>query len=130
MLRFALVLLAVTGCTRRQADFAWFAANVAVAVAEASAEASAENAPVAVSAPNPDHDRGPTQADLQRAYQVAMELTQIAQVDARNGNCDAVVRTSKHVRVIDPYVFTNVFLRDVEIQRCLAISEPVATAPQ
>jgi hypothetical protein len=51
-----------------------------------------------------------------------MELTQIAQTDARNNNCDAVVRTSNHVRVIDPGVFANVFLRDVEIQHCLALA--------
>jgi hypothetical protein len=122
MLRFALVLVVVTGCTRRQQDFAWFAANVAVAVAEASNAASAESQPVAVAAPNPDDAPGPTPADLERARNVALELTGIAIEDARKGNCDAVVRTSNHVRVIDPTIFANVFLRDYGIQQCLAIA--------
>jgi hypothetical protein len=123
MLRFALVaVVVVTGCTRRQQDFAWFAVNVAAAVADASSAATAEHPSVAVRAPDPDDDPGPTQADLERARNVALELTALAAQDARNGNCDPVVRTSNHVRVIDPAVFANVFLRDPAIQHCLAIA--------
>ncbi len=119
MLRFALVaLVVVSGCTRRQQDFAWFAVNVATAVAEVSSEANAERRAVAVR--DPDNDPGPTPADLERARNVALELTAIAAEDARKGNCEAVVRTANHVRVIDGEVFANAFLRDPAIQQCLA----------
>ena len=124
-LTLALVVVTValsTGCTKRQQDFAWFAAAVAVEVAEYNAEQEARRAPVAVAAPNPDYAPGPSQADLHRAHQVAMELTRMAAHDARVENCDAVERTSKHVRVIDVDVFANVFLKDVAIQRCLALT--------
>jgi hypothetical protein len=118
------VTIALSGCTQRQADFAFFALAVASEVVEASNAAAAEEEarrhPVAVA--NPDHYAGPSQADLERARNVAMELTTIAITDANNDNCDAVVRTSKHVRVIDPDVFANVFLKDEAIQRCLAIT--------
>lgn len=131
MSRLAVVLvlsLAATGCTRRQADFAWFAVAVAAEVASHASTNTAESSGPGVAAPDPDQFRGPTQADLQRAHDVAWELTRIAAHDARTGNCEAVVRTSKHVRVIDPAVFANVFLRDVEIQRCIAFApEPVVT---
>jgi hypothetical protein len=124
MSRVAVVLvltIAASGCTRRQADFAWFAVAVAAEVASHAATTPTESPGVAVAA-DPDHYRGPSQADLQRAHDVAWELTRIAAHDARTDNCDAVVRSSNHVRVIDPAVFANVFLRDREIQRCLAIA--------
>jgi hypothetical protein len=112
------VTLALTGCTRRQQDFAWFAAEVAIAVAQTSSQVQSEAEPP----PNPDTYAGPSQADLARAHDVASELTMIAERDAREDRCDAVVRTSHHVRVIDPDVFANVFLKDPPIQRCLAIT--------
>ena len=116
----ALVLGA--GCTKRQQDFAWFAAAVAL---EAAAHANAQSASepgVAVAADQP----APTIADLQRAYHVAMELTRLAAHDARIDNCPAVARTAKHVRVIDRAVYANVFLRDAAIQSCLAAPAPTS----
>lgn len=125
-MRLALLALAVmlaTGCTRRQQDFAWFAAAVAVEVANAANASGPESSSgVAVAAPDPESYPPPTPADLQRAYAVAMELTRTAAHDARADDCDAVMRASDHVRVIDPAVFANVFLRDEPIQRCLAIT--------
>jgi uncharacterized lipoprotein NlpE involved in copper resistance len=125
MSRLTLAAIAITivllGCTRRQADFAWFALAVASEIVEASNEAAAEEAarrqPVAVASP------GASPADLERNRQVAMELTTIAIADANDDNCGSVARTSQHVRVIDPDVFTSVFLKDAAIQRCLAITE-------
>lgn len=121
-----LVVVALGACTKRGQDFAWFAAAVAVEVIQVNHEIEAEreaarSRAVAV-AYNPDDAPGPSQADLQRAHDVAWELTKIAAHDARAENCEAVVRTSNHVRVIDPNVFANVFLKDVEIQRCLALT--------
>ena len=131
MSRIAVVLfltLAATGCTRRQADFAWFAVAVAAEVAS-HANTETESSGPGVAAADPDQFRGPSQADLQRAHDVAWELTRVAAHDARTNNCDAVVRTSQHVRVIDPAVFANVFLRDQPIQRCLALApEPTLTS--
>ena len=104
-----------------------FAVAVAAEVASHSNETRVEGTGVA--APDPDQYRGPSQADLQRAHDVAWELTRVAAHDARSDNCASVVRTSNHVRVIDPAVFANVFLRDREIQRCLALApEPVLTS--
>ena len=132
MSRFALAALAVallaTGCTRRQQDFAWFAVAVAAEVASHTDTTEGQGG-VAVAAPNPDYYPGPSQADLQRAHDVAWELTRTAAHDARADDCAAVVRTSNHVRVIDPAVFANVFLRDPPIQRCLALApEPALTS--
>lgn len=125
----AVVILA-TGCTRRQQDFAWFAAAVAVEVASAANEANAEAGPAGPAvAADPDAFAGPSPADLERAHDVALELTRMAAHDARSDNCAAVTRASNHVRVIDPAVFANVFLRDPPIQRCLALApEPVVTS--
>jgi hypothetical protein len=125
MSRFALVLvlsLAATACTKRQSDFAWFAVAVAAEVASHAATAPTESSGPGVAVTDPDQFRGPSAAELQRAHDVAWELTRIAAHDARTDRCDAVVRTSNHVRVIDPAVFANVFLRDREIQRCLALA--------
>lgn len=131
MSRLAVVIaiaLAVTGCTKRQGDFAVFALAVAMEVAKHTPD-EPEGGGTGVAAPDPDQYRGPSQADLQRAHDVAWELTRAAAHDARVNNCDAVVRSSDHVRVIDPAVFANVFLRDREIQRCLALApEPVLTS--
>ncbi len=114
------VTLALSGCTRRQADWAMFAAEVAVAIASTpTSSEGGESTGVAVAAPDPDTAPPPNTAELQRAHDVAWELTRIAAHDARLGNCDAVVRTSKHVRVIDPEVFANVFLVDPPIQHCV-----------
>jgi pyruvate/2-oxoglutarate dehydrogenase complex dihydrolipoamide acyltransferase (E2) component len=124
MSRLAVVLLltlAAVGCTRRQADFAWFAVAVAAEVASQTNTAT-EGDGTGVATPDPDQFRGPSRADLQRAHDVAWELTRIAAHDARTDNCEAVVRTGNHVRVIDPAVFANLFLRDREIQRCLAFA--------
>ena len=133
MHRLALVLavtVAGVGCTRRQQDFAWFAVAVAAEVANASNAASAEESGPAVAVAAPDPARyGPSPADLRRAHDVAWELTRIAAHDARTDNCAAVVRTADQVRVIDPAVFANVFLRDPLIQRCLALApEPALTS--
>jgi hypothetical protein len=134
MSRFWVVLvlaltLAATGCTKRQSDFAWFAVAVAAEVASHANTSSAESSGTGVAQVDPDQYRGPSPADLQRAHDVAWELTRVAAHDARTDHCDAVVRTSNHVRVIDPAVFANVFLRDREIQRCLALApEPVVTS--
>jgi hypothetical protein len=129
-MRFALLVLAVTlatGCTRRQADFAWFAAAVAVEVASAANQPSYEGPSGPAVAADPDAFAGPSQADLERAHDIAIELTRGAAHDARTENCAAVVRTSDHVRVIDPAVFANVFLRDPPIQRCLAIAPSLSS---
>jgi hypothetical protein len=123
----AVVATLATGCTKRQQDFAWFATAVALEVAAHANEQSQAERPLVVVA-DPDAARGPTQADLDRAYRVAMELTLAAAHEARTGNCDAAVRSSKHVRVIDPAVFANVFLRDPAIQSCLALAPPPAPA--
>ncbi|MDQ3339237.1 MAG: hypothetical protein M4D80_29085 [Myxococcota bacterium] len=125
MSRFAVVLvltLLATGCTKRQADFAWFAVAVAAEVASHANTSSVESSGTGVAQADPDQSRGPSPADLQRAHDVAWELTRVAAHDARSDNCDAVVRNGNHVRVIDPAVFANVFLRDPEIQRCLALA--------
>jgi hypothetical protein len=132
-MRLALFVLAVTlatGCTRRQADFAWFAVAVAAEVASHANESSAEGpSGPAVAAPDPATSPGPSHADLERAHDIAVELTRTAAHDARVDNCPAVVRTANHVRVIDPAVFANVFLRDPPIQRCLALApEPVVSS--
>ena len=117
----AVVALA-SGCTRRQQDFAWFAAAVALEVA-AHANQQPETQPgVAVAADVPVA----TPLDLQRNYEAAMELTRLAALDARVDNCEAVVRKSKDVRAIDPAVYVNVFLRDAAIQVCLAAPAPTS----
>lgn len=122
------VALFGSGCTRRQQDFTLFAIAVAAEVAKVSA-AVEQPSGSAVAAPDPDSYRGPSQAELERAHHVAMELTRVAAHDARTDNCAAVVRTSHHVRVIDPAVFANVFLRDPPIQHCLAFAPaPVLTS--
>jgi pyruvate/2-oxoglutarate dehydrogenase complex dihydrolipoamide acyltransferase (E2) component len=135
MFRLAAVTLTLfalsSGCTRRQQDFAWFAVAVAAEVAKASnaATESSSGPGVAEAAPDPDDYPPPSAADLQRANAIASELTRIAAHDARTDHCEAVVRTSNHVRVIDPAVFANVFLRDPPIQRCLALApEPALTS--
>ena len=129
MSRFAvvLVLTLAAGCTKRQSDFAWFAVAVAAEVANAANTPSTESYGTGVAVEDPDQGRGPSPADLQRAHDVAWELTRVAAHDARTDNCDAVVRNGNHVRVIDPAVFANVFLRDREIQRCLAIAPNVTS---
>lgn len=129
MSRFALVLaVSVTllgGCTRREQDFAWFAVAVAAQVASSASEVEGGGTGVAETAAVP----APSAADLQRAHDVAWELTRSAAHDARADNCGAVVRAADQVRVIDPAVFANVFLRDRPIQRCLALApEPVVTS--
>ena len=122
------IAIAATGCTQRQADVATFALAVALQAASYAPEAP-EGGGTGVASPDPDQYRGPSQADLQRAHDVAWELTRIAAHDARSDNCPAVVQSSNHVRVIDPAVFANVFLRDREIQRCLALAPaPVLTS--
>jgi hypothetical protein len=120
-----LVLAVFAGCTRRQADFAWFAVAVAAEVANAAATVEQPAPGVAVAAPDPYP--ATSARDLQRAHDIALELTRMAAHDARIENCAAVERTSHHVRVIDPAVFANVFLRDAPIQRCLAL-EPALTS--
>ena len=123
-----LIALTATGCTKRQGDFAVFAMAVAMEVAKHTPD-EPEHDGTGVAAPDPDQYRGPSQADLQRAHDVAWELTRVAAHDARTDNCPAVVQSSNHVRVIDPAVFANVFLRDTEIQRCLALApQPVLTS--
>jgi hypothetical protein len=124
MSRLALVLvvtLAATGCTRRQADFAWFAVAVAAEVANAAATSDTyEGQPgVAVAAPNPDLEN-PVMA--QRSHEIAMELTKLASHSARSENCSAVANTGAHVQALDQGVYTNVFMTDEAIQRCLAPS--------
>ena len=132
MSRLAVVLLlavAASGCTRRQADFAWFAVAVAAEIANQTNRAPTEGGGgQGVAAPDPDQFAAPSPADLQRAHDVAWELTRVAAHDARTGNCDATVRSGTLVRVIDLAVFVNVFVRDREIQRCLAlVAEPAVT---
>lgn len=133
MSRLAVVLVlvvAATGCTKHQAaDFAWVAIAAAAEVASHANTHSVESSGTGVAVSDPDQYRGPSQADLQRAHDVAWELTRVAAHDARTDNCEAVVRNGDHVRVIDPAVFANVFLRDREIQRCLAlVSRPDVTS--
>jgi hypothetical protein len=128
-LSFVIVLAVLaTGCSRRQQDFAWFAVAVAAEVASHAATApEGGGTGVAVAAPA-NLSRGPSPAELQRAHDVAWELTKIAAHDARADNCPAVVRSANHVRVIDPAVFANVFLRDEPIQRCLALAPATLTS--
>jgi hypothetical protein len=110
----SLIALTSVSCTRRQADFAWFAAAVALEVAQTSNEIAEANRAASPPPPPPDH------AERERSRRIATELTHLAAHDARNGNCGAVAQTSQHVRVIDADVFVDVFLADVAIQRCLA----------
>lgn len=115
------ITIALSGCTRRQADFAWVAIAVAAEVARASNDAPEGSPGVAVAAPV-YVPAGPSPAEQKRQHDLAFELTQIAAREARANHCEAVVRTSDQVRVIDMDVFVNVFLADLEIQRCLAIA--------
>ena len=118
------ICLAASGCSRRQQDFAWFAAAVALEVAKhASTRPAYEHGPgVAVAADVP----APSPHELQRAHDIAVELTRLAAHDARSERCPAAIRTSEQVRELDPAVFENELLRDEAIAGCLATAAPAS----